>query len=147
MCDDDEDDQLAGTQSCPAYISPEILNTKRNNYSGRQTDLWSLGVMLYTMLLGRYPFHDREPGVLFGKIRKVDFALPDTISSRAKCLIRNLLRFDPSERLSPRQILQHPWFNSRSRIHASYASKSDLKQNDQAVPKWSAKPADDDFFA
>lgn len=145
LCEDDDDDLQAGTQSCPAYISPEILSPKKTSYSGRQTDLWSLGVMLYTMLLGRYPFHDREPGVLFMKIRKVEFALPDTISSRAKCLIRNLLRFEPSERLTTSEILQHPWFNSRSRIHASYSSKSDSKLTDQLVPRWSGNAGASDF--
>ena len=50
-----EDDLLSDKHGCPAYVSPEILRTN-SQYSGRAADMWGLGVMLYTMLVGRYVF-------------------------------------------------------------------------------------------
>ena len=47
-----EDDLLTDKHGCPAYVSPEILRTN-SQYSGRAADMWGLGVMLYTMLVGR----------------------------------------------------------------------------------------------
>merc|ERR1719204_2210174 len=58
---------------CPAYVSPEILRTN-TRYSGRAADMWGLGVMLYTMLVGRYPFHGAEHSGLFAKIRRGHFS-------------------------------------------------------------------------
>ena len=139
-----DDDNLVEKHGCPAYVSPEILLPNKS-YSGRQADVWSLGVMLYTMLIGRYPFHDREPSALFTKIRRGEFCIPDTVSSRAKCLIRALLRHDPDERLTSHEILEHPWFNSRSRIHG-YQSKHDAKVLDQAVPQFKDTNTDDFFI-
>jgi tribbles-like protein len=88
--------------------------------------------MLYTMLVGRYPFHDTEPSALFTKIRRGHYTIPDTISSRAKCLIRSLLRRDPHERLSGNEILQHPWFSSRFPCRGPL--RADPKDCDQTVP-------------
>ena len=132
VLDDEDNDCLADKHGCPAYVSPEILNTS-HGYSGRAADVWSAGVMLYTLLIGRYPFHDVEPSALFSKIRRGEYHIPDTVSSRAKCLIRSLLRQQPTERLSAEEVLQHPWFGSGSRIYGSTAvTKSD--SSDQAVP-------------
>ncbi|XP_069477723.1 tribbles homolog 1 [Ambystoma mexicanum] len=103
------DDALSDKHGCPAYVSPEILNTT-GTYSGKSADVWSLGVMLYTLLVGRYPFHDSDPSALFSKIRRGQFCIPDHVSPKARCLIRSLLRRDPSERLAATEILLHPWF-------------------------------------
>ena len=47
-----DDDLLQDKRGCPAYVSPEILRSHAH-YSGRAADMWSLGVILYTMLVGR----------------------------------------------------------------------------------------------
>ncbi|XP_074067927.1 tribbles homolog 3 [Macrotis lagotis] len=102
------DDSLWDKHGCPAYVGPEIL-TSRDSYSGKAADVWSLGVALYTMLAGRYPFQDTAPALLFGKIRRGSFALPEGLSTGARCLVRCLLRREPSERLTAQGILLHPW--------------------------------------
>ena len=113
---EDNNDCLADKHGCPAYVSPEILQCQQS-YSGRAADMWSAGVMLYTLLVGRYPFHDVQPNALFTKIRRGDYRVPDTVSARAKCLIRSLLRKEPVERLTAEQVLQHPWFSYGSKIY------------------------------
>ena len=52
VLENDEHDLLSDKHGCPAYVSPEILR-RDALYSGRAADMWGLGVMLYTMLVGR----------------------------------------------------------------------------------------------
>ena len=125
------DDILEDKHGCPAYVSPEILHSC-GGYSGKAADIWSLGVMLYTMIVGRYPFHDTEPSVLFSRIRSGHFTIPDTISSKGKCLIRSMMRREPTERLTAHEILEHPWFNSSFPINSP--CRIDHKVADQTVP-------------
>ena len=136
VLEDEDNDTLADKHGCPAYVSPEILTTTER-YSGRAADVWSAGVMLYTLLVGRYPFHDNEPGALFSKIRRGAYSVPEGVSSRAKCLIRNVLRRDPVERLCSAQVLLHPWLRpSDSHTRPHKATKTDC---DQTVPSFVAE--------
>jgi len=133
------DDLLTDKHGCLAYVSPEILDatfssggsstaavsdprTGRHlchvavptgSYSGRPADIWSLGVMLYTMLVGRYPFADPDACTLFARIRRGRYPMPSdvSLSALARCLIRSLLAINPSDRLSAEEALRHPWFS------------------------------------
>lgn len=130
VLEDSEDDCLQDKRGCPAYVSPEILRSHAR-YSGRAADIWSLGVILYTMLVGRYPFNDSEHASLFAKISRGHFVIPDCVSSRAKCLIRSLLRRDPLERLTADDVLLHPWLTRDQRCVNAAAH-----HHDQIVPEW-----------
>jgi len=129
---DDDNDILSDKHGCPAYVSPEILTTKQQ-YSGRAADMWSAGVMLYTLLIGRYPFHDAQPGNLFSKIRRGAYSVPEGVSSRAKCLIRCVLRLDPCQRLTASQVLVHPWLRPNE---SSNRHKGVPRDQDQSVPSF-----------
>ncbi|CAH1248108.1 TRIB2 [Branchiostoma lanceolatum] len=138
------DDRLSDKHGCPAYVSPEILSTQ-GSYSGKAADVWSLGVMLYTMLVGRYPFHDTEPQALFTKIRRGIFTVPEGISSKGKCLIRSMLRREPSERMSAREVLEHPWF--KASFPVSVSGKAEPKVPDQIVPDWCMEEDEASLFS
>ena len=84
------------------------------SYSGRAADLWSLGVILYTLLVGHYPFFDTNPQNLFEKIRSGYYNVPDSVSYLVRTLISSLLCYDPERRVSARAILEHPWFSQAS---------------------------------
>ena len=91
----------------PAYIAPEIL--KERGYEGTMADVWSSGVLLYTMLYGNFPFNadtveELEKIVLAGK-----YNLPDEISEDAKDLLSRILNPDPTLRITINEILVHPW--------------------------------------
>lgn len=120
----DSDDGVWRKHGYPAYVTPEVLLSRGARYSGRAADLWSLGIILYTLLVGRYPFQDSGPFGLFTKIIRGHFSVPDFVSSRARCLIRNLLRRDPSQRLEAGDILQHPWFTAVLRTAKADQTKS-----------------------
>lgn len=108
LLEDVDDDRLTDKHGCPAYVSPEILSSQ--GYSGKSADMWSLGVILYTMLFGQYPFHDTVASQLFGKIRRGHYTVPDTVSPPTRCLVKSLLRTEPSERLTVFDVCRHPWF-------------------------------------
>lgn len=144
VLDNEDDDRLSDKHGCPAYVSPEILNGTRT-YSGRAADMWSLGVMLYTILVGRYPFHDAEPTVLFSKIRRGQYTLPPSLSSKAKCLLKSVLRQDPNLRLTAEECLSHPWLNRA--LHSGGFIAISNKYNDQTVPDIVVKEYGEDFFS
>jgi len=70
-----------------------------------------LGIILYTMLFGRYPFCDRTLVGLFIKIGRCRPDIPRTISVKARSLLRSLIRVKPDERLLAQDILGHIWFS------------------------------------
>lgn len=74
------------------------------------TCLFDLGIILYTMLFGRYPFCDRTLVGLFIKIGRCRPDIPRTISVKARSLLRSLIRVKPDERLLAHDILGHVWF-------------------------------------
>lgn len=136
VLDSPADDVLSDKHGCPAYVSPEILKSN-TRYSGRAADMWGLGVMLYTMLVGRYPFHGAEHSGLFAKIRRGQFNLPDSLSSRAKCLIRSLLKKEPEDRLTTEDVLIHPWLTAPShRERTSLRRTPNTESSDHCVPEF-----------
>lgn len=143
---DPDNDQMTDKHGCPAYVSPEILYST-HGYSGKAADVWSLGVVLYTMLIGQYPFHDTDVGILFKKIRQGYYTIPETISPRVKCLIKNTLRTKPSDRLTVLDISVHPWFtSSRRKIAAPPRNDSTITEQDQRVPEIRIEVDDGNLF-
>lgn len=96
----------------------------------------------------RYPFNDSEHASLFAKISRGHFIIPDCLSSRARCLIRSLLRREPSERITSEDVLHHPWFSQGDR--ESHSSLQASRQCDQLVPSmpstcnWDESDVNDD---
>ncbi|XP_065838371.1 serine/threonine-protein kinase 33-like [Oscarella lobularis] len=94
----------------PLYMAPEVL--RNHNYS-KQCDIWSIGVIMYTLLCGQQPFRSDEEGMLYDLIKtgKVTFEedVWTTVSSSAKDLIRGMIQVNPADRMSAREILDHSW--------------------------------------
>ena len=129
--------QLADRHGCPAYVSPEMLQP--GSYSGQAADLWSLGVILYTLLVGHYPFFDSSPLNLFSKVRSGYYHVPDHVSELVRSLISSLLAYEPEKRVSAWAVLQHPWFKHTADVNFTAlfpvpSSLSYFHYNDQTVP-------------
>ncbi|XP_007495558.2 serine/threonine-protein kinase PLK4 isoform X2 [Monodelphis domestica] len=106
---------LCGT---PNYISPEVATRRAH---GLETDVWSLGCMFYTLLVGRPPFDTDSITNTFNKVVLVDYKIPTFLSQEAKDLIRRLLQKNPEDRLSLSSVLDHPFMcqSSSGRIKDS----------------------------
>ncbi|KAK6105622.1 Protein kinase domain family protein [Brugia pahangi] len=103
------------------YAAPEVLESDDQlpQYN-EQCDLWSLGVILFTMLCGNVPFHARSKYEsatdIMRRIRNAEFSFDASqwrsISTEAKTLITLLLTVDPTKRLSLDELQCHPWLLS-----------------------------------
>ena len=99
-----DNDLLKDQRGSPAYISPDVLSGKP--YAGKPSDMWALGVVLFTMLYGQFPFYDSAPHELFQKIKSAEYTIPDDgrVSEDTKTLIRKLLITNAKERMTAEQI-------------------------------------------
>ncbi|NWW11472.1 KS6A3 kinase, partial [Oreocharis arfaki] len=113
------------------FVAPEVL--KRQGYDAA-CDIWSLGVLLYTMLTGYTPFAngpDDTPEEILARIGSGEFSLSggywNTVSDTAKAsdLVSKMLHVDPHQRLTAAQVLSHPWI-----VHCDQLPQYQLNRQD-----------------
>ncbi|KAG0268135.1 Protein kinase [Actinomortierella ambigua] len=102
-------DFLKTSCGSPNYAAPEVISGKL--YAGPEVDVWSCGVILYVMLVGRLPFDDDYIPLLFKKINGGIYTLPSFLSPETKYLLTSMLVVDPLKRITIAEIRQNPWFN------------------------------------
>ncbi|KAH6687191.1 serine/threonine-protein kinase ppk6, partial [Plectosphaerella plurivora] len=83
------------------YAAPEVLAGKP--YSGKEQDVWALGILLYTIIYKENPFYSID------EIMDRDLRVPFTISDESIDLVRCMLNRDVEHRYNIDQVLQHPW--------------------------------------
>uniref|UniRef100_A0A8C7MNI6 Serine/threonine-protein kinase PLK n=1 Tax=Oncorhynchus kisutch TaxID=8019 RepID=A0A8C7MNI6_ONCKI len=91
----------------PNYLAPEVLNRQGH---GTESDVWSLGCVMYTLMCGNPPFETLDLKETYKCIKEVKYNLPSTLSPAAQKLISGILQKDPSDRLTLDQILNHQFF-------------------------------------
>eukprot|EP00005_Dracoamoeba_jomungandri_P001339 CAMPEP_0174254306 /NCGR_PEP_ID=MMETSP0439-20130205/3646_1 /TAXON_ID=0 /ORGANISM="Stereomyxa ramosa, Strain Chinc5" /LENGTH=348 /DNA_ID=CAMNT_0015335821 /DNA_START=507 /DNA_END=1553 /DNA_ORIENTATION=+ len=99
----------------PEYIAPEIILSRGHDQS---VDWWSLGVLMFELLVGYTPFKSKYPFEIFQKILTAPVNIPESVTPQASDLLEKLLVRDPSQRLGGnkyrnglKEILEHPWFD------------------------------------
>ena len=97
----------------PNYIAPEILEGKHSGHS-YEVDYWAIGVIVYTLLIGRPPFETDDVKETYKKITANNYSFPSNVylSDEAKDFIKKVLLIDPSARLTPDQMYEHPFMTA-----------------------------------
>ncbi|KAK8797217.1 hypothetical protein WA158_004427 [Blastocystis sp. Blastoise] len=98
----------------PEYVAPEVL---LGNPYGKAVDWWSIGTLLYEMMVGLPPFYDKNRKTMFTRILSAKLRFPAYVSANARNLIARLLQRDPALRLGSgptdaEEIKAHPFFMS-----------------------------------
>ena len=98
--------QKVGT---PYYIAPEVLNYSYNE----KVDVWSCGVILYILLVGYPPFSGNSVNEILESVKKGKYEMTgpewNKISKNAKDLVKKMLLYDPTKRISAETAIQHDW--------------------------------------
>ncbi|CAH2041827.1 unnamed protein product [Thlaspi arvense] len=101
---------MTGIVGTPYYVAPEVLSGREYN---EKVDIWSAGVILYTMLAGVLPFYGETASETFQAVLRANLRFPPrifrSVSPEAKDLLRKMICKDVSRRLSAEQVLRHPW--------------------------------------
>ncbi|PVD34362.1 hypothetical protein C0Q70_05633 [Pomacea canaliculata] len=95
----------------PNYMAPEVAKKEAH---GPEVDVWSLGCMLYTMLVGTNPFDTDTIRGTLDRVIQAEYHLPSDLSLEASDLIQRLLRKNPNERLLLKDVLCHPFMRGKS---------------------------------
>ena len=130
----------------PEYFAPEVFARSKTvqdtgSYS-LEADMWSIGVILYVLLSGSYPF----------SIGQWQYSMKEgiwkTISHEAKTLIRNLLEINPKKRFTAKQAIQSNWFK-RDKFTDSNTSFSNFHDSDKKEVSFAngSSSADMDIFS
>ncbi|CAH2068947.1 unnamed protein product, partial [Iphiclides podalirius] len=97
---------LCGT---PNYIAPEILTKKGHSF---EVDIWSLGCIMYTLLVGKPPFETSTLKDTYKRIKQCEYRIPSTLGKPAASMIVLQLQSNPARRPSVDKLLKHEFFSS-----------------------------------
>jgi hypothetical protein len=117
-------------------MAPEIV--RRTEYEGRPVDIWSLGILLYALLCGCFPFRAKAYPDLYRRIARGTFAIPEELSAPVKDLLRQLLTVDADQRVTAHSALRHSWLQ----VQLVNSPNMDKLRQEMTV-LISEKPADD----
>ena len=91
----------------PNYMPPEII--LKIPYVGQKADLWSLGVLIYKMYCADFPFRGNNEKELYNSIKNCEYEIVEYVPKYIKFIIKSLIKFNPNERLTCKEILKSSW--------------------------------------
>ena len=94
----------------PVYLAPEMIKEIGHD---EHLDIWCIGVLLFELLTGNVPFKGKDLESLNNNILSLKIAWPKDINLVAKNLILKILKPDPGERISLKDMLKHPFFRDK----------------------------------
>lgn len=96
------------------YAPPEIILTS-SSFSSIKADVWSLGVTIYALLFGCFPFgfdsKSAEQMMISGRHPEVTFPAHVNVCSEAVDLVKKMLEVNPEKRIDVQSMRLHPWFD------------------------------------
>ncbi|OQV25147.1 putative Tribbles-like protein 2 [Hypsibius exemplaris] len=108
---DKGDGAACENQATPSYVSPEMCRRPRpSSLSLCKVDIWCLGIILFALVMGRYPFYDPDTQRLLQKVAAARLGpLRPEFSPELQAMLHALLHVDPMLRPDIHSVLQHPW--------------------------------------
>lgn len=104
---EDDNDELRRSPGTPVFTAPECCLGL--TYHGKAADVWALGVTLYCLVLGRYPFIGETLQDTYDKIVNDGLSIPEDMDSELAHLLEGLLCKDPNKRMTLEIVARHPW--------------------------------------
>ena len=110
------------------YCSPEMLCGKQ--YFPDKCDLWSLGILLHTMVTGKWPYYGESEGEIYDRVRNGMVKIETCFGPEFVDLVSSLLQVEPFHRISVDQVLVHPWLASvNPQTRANYKHRKKTKSS------------------
>ncbi|XP_045803718.1 serine/threonine-protein kinase GRIK2-like [Trifolium pratense] len=100
-------DELRRSPGTPVFTAPECCLGL--TYHGKASDTWAVGVTLYCMILGEYPFLGDTLQDTYDRIVNNPIEIPDDVNPQLKNLIEGLLCKDPEQRMTLPEVAEHVW--------------------------------------
>ncbi|MCI4394688.1 hypothetical protein PGIGA_G00171590 [Pangasianodon gigas] len=94
----------------PPYAAPELFQGKK--YDGPEVDIWSLGVILYTLVSGSLPFDGQNLKELRERVLRGKYRVPFYMSTDCEGILRRFLVLNPSKRCTLEQVMKDKWMNT-----------------------------------
>ncbi|XP_061742006.1 MAP/microtubule affinity-regulating kinase 3-like isoform X14 [Nerophis ophidion] len=94
----------------PPYAAPELFQGKK--YDGPEVDVWSLGVILYTLVSGSLPFDGQNLKELRERVLRGKYRIPFYMSTDCENLLKRFLVLNPAKRGTLEQIMRDRWINA-----------------------------------
>ncbi|WOL19310.1 serine/threonine-protein kinase GRIK2 isoform X1 [Canna indica] len=104
---EDDNDVLRRSPGTPVFTAPECCLDL--SYHGKAADTWAVGVTLYCMVFGQYPFLGDTLQDTYDKIVNNPLIIPDEINPLLRSLLEGLLCKDPQNRITLHAVSEHPW--------------------------------------
>lgn len=107
----DDDSLGAGSYGTPAFMAPELYTKGNCSPHGFECDIYSLGVTLYSMVVGKLPFWDSSITELARSILEDEPIIPSQLSLELQNFLRSLLEKNPATRITIPEIWENPWIS------------------------------------
>ncbi|XP_042512028.1 serine/threonine-protein kinase GRIK1-like isoform X2 [Macadamia integrifolia] len=105
---EDDNDELRRSPGTPVFTAPECC-LGLTYHHGKAADTWAVGVTLYCMVMGQYPFLGETLQDTYDKIVNNPLLITEGINPRLQNLLEGLLCKDPKQRLTLDAVARHPW--------------------------------------
>jgi len=133
------DDSRENYDGTIAYAPPEAITHKL--FLPSNADIWSLGVLLYVISVGKIPWRTDSLNDTLHQISKCAFKVPNSITSQCSSIVQSILKVDIEKRIRMTKLLSDPWLNSGITKEKTTRRNSDAKTINSPTVHHELKPA------